>query len=92
MKNSMGLHRSAEFLKANPKQAPQLDHMRIHPPDGEGMIKVTHHSGPDTRPHAVHQLDGKDALEDHLEQHMGPAYDSEGGGEHSAVDGEEAET
>lgn len=90
MKNHMGLHRSPEFLKAHPEQAPKLHHMRVHMPNEDGEVKVTHHAGPAMAAMATHHLKGEE-LAEHVMEHTGQAYDSEGGGEHYADEGEEVE-
>jgi hypothetical protein len=93
VKNKNGLHRSPEFLKAHPEQKagePKLDHMRVHMADENGEVKVTHHAGPNTAPMATHHVKGEE-LAEHVMEHSGAAYGSEGGGEHYADEGEEVE-
>jgi hypothetical protein len=83
-RNKHGMLRSKAMMAAHPEQAPGLHHMRIHPADGEGKIKVTHHAGPDAKAHATHSFDAKNAdpLVEHMMEHSGAAYNSEGGGDH----------
>lgn len=90
MKNMNGLHRSPEFMKAHPEQAPKLHHMRVHMADEKGEVKVTHHAGPAMAPMATHSFKGEE-LADHVMEHSGAALDSEGGGEHYADEGESTE-
>ena len=96
MKNKHGMVRSKEFMKANAGKAAgegehgALHHMRVHPANEKGEVKVTHHAGPETAPMATHHFKGEE-LADHIMEHAGAAYDSEGGGEHYADEGEEVE-
>jgi len=90
VKNKMGLIRSSEHMRAHPEAAPELHHMRVHMANEKGEVKVTHHSGPNTAPMATHHLKG-DELGEHIMEHSGAGYDSEGGGEHYADEGEATE-
>lgn len=87
-KNKHGMLRSAEFMKNNPEQAPGLHHMRVHMANADGMVKVTHHAGPDAKAHAEHMMEGAEPLADHIVEHSGATYDSEGGGEHYGAEAE----
>jgi hypothetical protein len=90
-KNAMGLHRSKEFMKANPEKSPEVHHLRVIP-SADG-VKVTHHASPSAPAFASHSF-GKDEgpeLANHIMEHSGMPMDSEAGGEHYADEGEEAE-
>jgi hypothetical protein len=89
-KNAMGLHRSEEFMKANPEKAPKLHHMRITPT--ESGARVTHHAGPTAPSFASHTFgkDEGDELASHIMEHAGN-FDSEGAGEDYGDKNEEVE-
>ncbi len=64
----------------------ELHHLRIYPADKDGVVEVTHHLGeqePATETHAFEEKDGE-KLVNHILEHTGMAYGSEGGGEHYA--------
>ena len=86
-RNNRGLIRSSEHMKANPGAAPALHHMRVHMADSDGAVKVTHHASPAAAPHAEHNLKG-DELANHIMEHSGAEYGSEGGGEHYSDEGD----
>lgn len=92
-RNSKGLLRSKEFMKANPKQAPTVHHLRVHHASlhPEGHVKVTHHASADAKAHATHHFEpgDHDELSAHIMEHSGMPYDSEGGGEHYGDEAEE---
>jgi hypothetical protein len=83
----------APYSPDPPKGAeiPELHHMRVHPADGKGIVKITHHAGPTAAPSETHAFDEKQGEEmtNHLMAHSGMPYDSEGGGDHYADEGEE---
>lgn len=91
-KNAMGLHRSKEFMKANPAAAPKLHHLRVTPME-HGGANVTHHASPSGPAYATHVFDEKQGEEmaNHVMEHGGKLMDSEGGGDHYADEGEETE-
>lgn len=94
-RNAKGLLRSKEFMKNHAEQAPEkasgLHHLRVYPASVEGHVKVTHHAGADAKAHASHEFgpEQHDELAAHLMEHAGMPYDSEGGGEHYADEGDE---
>jgi hypothetical protein len=74
----------------------ELHHMKVFPADEDGNVKVTHHltgkdGGPVAAPSETHAFDEKQGEEmtNHLMAHAGMPYDSEGGGDHYADEGEE---
>jgi len=79
--------------KKSEEKSTELHHMRVHPADEHGTVKVTHHAGPVAAPHATHAFEEKEGEElvNHLMEHSGMAYGSEGGGEHYADEKEEVE-
>lgn len=91
-KNAMGLHRSKEFMKANPGARPKVQHLRITPGE-HGGAKITHHASPSGPAFATHAFDEKQGEEmaNHVLEHSGMPYDSEGGGDHYADEGQEVE-
>lgn len=91
MKNSHGLVRSPEFMKAHPEAAPKVHHLRVTP-HLKG-VKVTHHtslSGPAFATHHFSKEEGPE-LADHIMEHTGGALSSEGGGEDYADEHQERE-
>lgn len=90
IRNKHGMLRSAEVMKSQPEQAPELHHMRVHPANEKGVIKVTHHAGPTVPAHETHNFgpEEHDALVDHMLEHAGNAYNSEGGGDHYGAEAE----
>ena len=125
MKNSRGLTRSKEFMKAASSKAdfardkssatsakapyapdppeganttPDLHHMKVYPATKGGSVKVTHHlatdaGGPVAAPSETHVFEPHQGEEmvNHITEHSGMPYDSEGGGDHYADEGEEVE-
>lgn len=71
MRNAGGLSRSAEYLKANPGQAPKVHHIRIMP--HEDGVRVTHHGSADGKSFADHHFSHGDgaSLLAHISQHTG---------------------
>lgn len=69
---------------------PELHHIRVHMANEQGEVKVTHHAGPNTAPMATHTFKGEE-LAEHIMEHSGAAYSSEGGGEHYADEKEAVE-
>ena len=100
MKSSGGAKSKASFASQEESKtseeapyAPELHHMRVHPANSKGVVKVTHHLGEVAAPSETHAFDEKQGEEmtAHLMQHSGMPYDSEGGGDHYADEGEEVE-
>jgi len=108
MKNKHGMTRSKEFMKSHSapaatsheknetpaeKKSETLHHMRVHPADAKGVVKVTHHASAEAPSHAEHTFDEHkgEELVNHLMAHAGMAYGSEGGGEHYADEKEAVE-
>ena len=91
MKNKFGLTRSKEVMKASAptekkESSSELHHMRVYPAGEDGSVKITHHLGEQEPAHETFAFEDKEGekLVNHILEHSGAPYGSEGGGEHYA--------
>jgi hypothetical protein len=63
-----------------------LHHLRVYPADKDGVVEVTHHLGEQEPAHETHAFEDHEGekLVNHILEHTGMPYGSEGGGEHYA--------